>query len=58
MRNYVKSSVRNYAKSDGGKTPRSAPVENKVKSHGGETTQSAPVTKPHDPFLAKFHPRH
>ena len=25
---------------------------------GGETTQSAPVTKPHDPFLAKFHPRH
>ena len=25
---------------------------------GGKTTQSAPVTKPHAPFLAKFHPRH
>lgn len=58
MRNYVKSSVKNYAKSDGGKNPHSAPVENNVKSHGGETPQSATVTKPNDPFLAKFHPRH
>lgn len=58
MRNYVKSSVKNYAKSDGGKNPHSAPVKNNVKGHGGETTQSASVTKPHDPFLTKFHPRH
>lgn len=58
MRNYVKSSVKNYAKSDGGKNPQSAHVKFNVKNDGGETPQSAPVTKPHDPFLAKFHPRH
>lgn len=58
MRNYVKSSVKNYAKSDGGKNPHSAPVENNVKSHGGRNPTICPVTKPHAPFLAKFHPRH
>ena len=45
-------------KADGGKNPQFAPVKNNVKGHGGETPQSAPVTKPHDHFLAKFHPRH
>ena len=47
-----------FIKADGGKNPRFAPVKNNVKGHGGETPQSAPVTKPHDPFMAKFHPRH
>ena len=58
VRNYVKSSVRNYAKSDGGKRAGSAHVKFNVKNDGGKTPQSAPVTKPHDPFLAKFHPGH
>lgn len=45
-------------KNDGGRYQRFAPVKNNVKSHEGRNPQSAHVTKPHDPFLAKFHPRH
>lgn len=45
-------------KNDGGRNQRFAPVKNNVKADGGETPQPAPVAKPHDPFLAKFHPRH
>ena len=45
-------------KADGGKNPQFAPVEFNEKNDGGETAQFAHVTKPHDPFLAKFHPRH
>ena len=58
VRNYVKSSVRNYAKNDGGRNPQSAHVEFNEKNDRGETPQSAPVTKPYAPFLAKFYPRH
>ena len=47
-----------YMKADGGKNPQSAHVKFNVKNDGGRNPQSAHVTKPHDPFLAKFHPRH
>ena len=50
--------VTNNMKNDGGRNPQSAHVEFNEKNDRGETPQSAPVTKPHDPFLAKFHPRH
>lgn len=50
----VKFNVKNH----GGKNPQFAPVEFNEKNDGGETAQFAHVTKPHDPFLAKFHPRH
>lgn len=46
-------------KADGGRKAGSAHVKFNVKNDGGgETPQSAPVTKPHDHFLANFHPRH
>jgi len=50
--------VKNNVKNDGGETPQSAPVEFNEKNDGGKNQRFAPVTKPHDLFLAKFHPRH
>ncbi len=48
--------VKFNVKADGGRKAGSAHVN--PTTGGGRNPRFAPMTKPHDPFLAKFHPRH